>query len=217
MRMLDQLRFASALALLLLMAPEGSAQIKLTGGGPATLAGNVGGGVTTQSPTDGALSTVVQFGDVGPANPNAFVCFTQPVFIRASVPSSVRLALTTAVFGVPPAAIKKTDLGVGIRNLVATGVNSSIATTTIVPAFSADPCAAPKNADGIPSYSATLNSLPLVLPGTTVIQSTGPISLAGGMNSVQNRVRFDLKMAIAPQFYAAGNFSAVLTVTITSP
>ena len=45
-----------------------AAAAKLTSGGAASLTGNSGGGVTTSSAADAALATVVDLGDVGPAN-----------------------------------------------------------------------------------------------------------------------------------------------------
>lgn len=205
--------------LFLLLAGAANAQIKLTSGGNATLTGNVGGSVSPQSAADAALATGVNFGEVGTANPNAYVCFTQHVLIRAFAASSVKLAVTSATFGASAAALKKTDVGLGIVNLAAGGPNTdvNITNTTITPIFAADPCIASKNADGVPSFSATLNSVATTLPGTTVMQSTGPISLRGSVNSNSNKALFDLKLAIAPQFYEAGNFSATITITITSP
>jgi len=213
------MRHAAQLVLFLLMAVGVNGQIKLTSGGNATLTGNVGGSVAPQSPSDGTLATGVNFGEVGTANPNAYVCFTQPIFLRAFAASSVKMAVTSATFGVTSAALKKADVGLGIVNLAAGGPNTdvNITNTSITPAFAADPCSAPKNADGVPTFSATLNSLTTVLPGTTVMQSTGPISLRGSVNSNSNKAQLDFRMAIAPQFYEAGNFSATITITITTP
>jgi hypothetical protein len=213
------MRAIAKLGFLLALAGGAHAQIKLTSGGNATLTGDVGGAVAPQSAANAALATGVNFGEVGTANPNAYVCFTQPIFIRAFAASSVKVAVTSATFGSSAAAMKKSDIGIGIVNLAAGGPNSDVtlSNTTITPAFASDPCTAPKNVDGVPSFSATLNSLGTVLPGTTVMQSTGAISLRGGLNSNSNKALFDVKMAIAPQFYEAGAFSTTLTITITSP
>ena len=202
----------------LTIAPAASAQIfRVTSAGAATLTGSSGGAVTVPSPSNAALATVVNFGDVGPANLNNYVCFTQTLALRADVRISLRMAVTAEAFGAPAGAVKKSDLGLGLINLRTGGPLATIATTTITPAFAADPCAAPKNADGIPAYSATLATLPTAAPGTAVLQSTAAISALPALNLNVNRVLVDLRMAIAPQFYNAGNFSATVTVTITNP
>lgn len=194
-----------------------AAAVKITSGGAATLAGNVGGGVTTQSAADTALATVVNFGDVGPGNSNNYVCFTQPLFLRANAASVVSGAVTVEAFGPGSTDLHKSDIGVGLRNLAAGGANADISTTAITAAFSSDPCAAAKNVDGVPIYSATLAGLATSAPGTTLITSTGPISLRGSFSSPNNRALADLKLAIAPQTYAAGPFSATVTFTMTTP
>lgn len=201
------------------LALSAGAQIKITSGGAATLTGAVGGSVTVQSATNATIVTTVNFGNVGTGNPNAYVCFTQPVYIRAFSASSIRIAVTSSSFGASLAALKSSDIGLGLANLSDGGNNAdvSLANTTITPAFAADPCNAAKNADGVPSFSATLASVGATLPGTAVMQSTGAISLRGSVNSNSNKAQFDIKLAIAPQFYEAGNFSATITITITSP
>lgn len=194
-----------------------SAAVKLTSGGVATLTGNVGGGISAQSAADTALATVVNFGEVGPGNTNAYACFTQPLFLRANAASTVSAAVTAESFPGSSNAVQKSDIGIGFQNLAAGGANADISTTSIPAAFNADPCGATKNGDGVPTYSAALSSLATVAPGTAVITSTGPISLRGSFNSPSNEADVDLKLAIAPQAYEAGNFSATLTLTMTTP
>ncbi len=190
--------------------------LKLTSGGAATLSGNVGGGVTTQSAADGALATVVNFGDVGPGNSSTYVCFTQPVFLRSNVGASVKGAVTAATFGPGAADLQKSDIGIGVQNLAAGGPNADISTTTIVAAFATDPCAAPV-AGGVPTFSRTLNDLVTAAPGTTLISAAGPWSSRGSFASPSNRVLVDLRLAIVPQAFTAGTFSATITLTMTAP
>ncbi len=233
MRTLNKACFAGAVAAIALaIAPATQAQVsgtvnlsgtvgtavKLTSGGAATLSGNSGGGVTTQSAADAALATVVNFGDVGPANANTYVCFTQPLFIRANALSTVHAAVTAATFGAGANDLQKTDIGIGFRNLAAGGPDTDISTSTITAAYSADPCAAPIGATGAPTYSASLNSLATAAPGTNILVSTGPVSLRGSFNSNANHANMDMKMAIVPQsFTPIATFSATVTLTLTSP
>jgi hypothetical protein len=193
-----------------------SAVTRITSGGAATLSGSLGGGVTTQSAVNVPLATVVDFGDVGPGNSNTYVCFTQPIFLRSNAAASLRAAVTASSFGAGPGVLQRSDIGIGLRNLAAGGVNASIATSTIVPIFAADPCAAPVT-NGIPAFSATLASLATVTPGTTVMSATGAWSVRGSLNAASNRVLLDLKLAIVPQAFSTGPFSATLTLTVTSP
>jgi hypothetical protein len=203
---------------LLLFAPSARAQsIKITSGGNATLTGNIGGGVTTQGGRDSLIVTVASFGEVGPNNPSSYVCLRQPVMIRALVPSTVRVAVTAESFGPGPSQIGKQDIGVGFVNLAPSGPNADLSATTIVPVFAADPCAAPKNADGIPQFSGTLAGVATAAPGTAAIVSTEAISRGGSLNSQSNAALVDLKVAIAPQAFRAGTVSLTLTLTLTSP
>ncbi len=224
-------RILLGLAVVALLAPAALAQtsgtiqlsgtvataLKLTSGGAATLTGNVGGGVTAQSAADAALATVVNFGDVGPGNANNFVCFTQPLFLRANVASTVSGAVTAESFGGAVNDVQKTDIGIGLQNLAVGGPNADISTTTITAAYNADPCLAVKDADGVPAYSRTLNNLAVATPGTALITSTGPVSLRGNFASPNNRALVDLMLAIAPQAYGTSPFSATVTLTMTTP
>ena len=191
--------------------------VKLSSGGAATLTGNSGGGVTTQSPSDSTLATIVNFGDVGPGNTSSYVCFTQPIFLRSNVTASMKAAVTAAAFAAGAASLQKSDIGLGFRNLSATGPNADVSSTTIVPAFSADPCTAPISVAGIPTFSATLNSLATAAPGTALLSTTAPWSLRGSANAASNRARVELKLAIVPQAFTVGSFSATVTLTVTSP
>jgi hypothetical protein len=207
-----------AVLLLALHASLGQAQsIKITSGGNATLTGNIGGGVTTQGGRDSLVVTVASFGEVGPNNPSGYVCLRQPVMIRASIPSTVRVAVTAESFGPGPSQIGKQDIGIGFVNIAPSGPNADLSTTTIVPTFASDPCTTPKDTDGIPQFAGTLAAVATTAPGTAAIVSTGPISLRGSFNSESNAALVDLKLAIAPQAFRAGTFSLTLTLTLTSP
>jgi len=190
---------------------------QLSSGGAATLTGSSGGGVTTQSASNAPLATVVNFGDVGPGNTSSYVCFTQPLFLRSNTPSSLKAALTANTFGAAAGDLKAADVGIGLRNLAAGGVNADVSNTTIVAAYAADPCTAPLNANGVPTFSRALGNLGTVTPGTTLLSATGAWSLRGSLNSPSNRVSVDLKLAIVPQSFTAGSFSATVTLTVTSP
>ena len=210
---------AGLLALLLsLLAPDAQAQsVKITSGGNATLTGSIGGGVTTQGGRDSLIVTIASFGEVGPNNPSNYVCLRQPLLIRALVPSTVRLAVTAESFGPGASQIGKKDIGAGFVNLAPSGPNADLSTTTVLPAFASDPCAAPKDQDGIPQFAGTLAGVATTAPGTAAIASTGPISLRGSLNSQSNAALVDLKLAIAPQAFRAGTFSLTLTLTLTAP
>jgi hypothetical protein len=205
---------------LLVFAPSAGAQsllYKLSSGGNATLTGNVGGGVTTQSGSDSVIVTVVNFGDVGPNNRSGYVCLRQPLMLRARWLSNLKVAVTAESFGPGASRIGKQDIGIGFVNLAASGPNADISGTTIVPAFASDPCAAPKSPDGIPTYSATLASVSTSAPGTDAIVSTRIISPRGSFSSSSNAALVDLKLAVAPQAFRAGTFSLTLTITLTGP
>ncbi len=192
------------------MSGSVTAAVKLTSGGAATLSGNSGGGITTSSAADAALATVVNLGDVGPANTNPIVCFTQPLFLRANAPSTLSAAVTAESFLGGAADVAKTDLGIGFINLSDLGgANASIATSTVAAGYATDVCSA--------AFTRTLNNLATAAPGTAILSSAGPVSLRGNFNSASNRIGLDMKMAIAPQAFSVGAFSATVTFTLTSP
>lgn len=197
-----------------------TAAVKVTSGGAATITPSSGAGVTTPSASDATLATVVNFGDVGPGNTFPVVCFTQPLFLRSNAPVSLKAALTASSgFGAGTGDIKASDIGIGFQNLAAGGANADISTSTPTPAYNSDPCAATLDPLGIPSFAAT-NSLNTLggAPGTTVMSSTGPLSLRGSFTSASNRVLLDMKLAILPQAYTVtAGFTATVTLTMTSP
>jgi hypothetical protein len=212
------------LGLACVLAPAASAQtngtvvlsgqvnraVKLTSGGAATLAGNLGGGITTSSASDAALATVVDLGDVGPANSNAAVCLTQPLFLRANGASTLSAAVTASAFTVGATNISKSDIGIGFTNLAAGGANASVATSTVQGSYGTDPC--------VGAFGQTLNDLAVVTPGTAVLVSTGAISQRGNFVSASNRAQLDMKVAVVPGAFAAPDtFSATVTLTLTSP
>ena len=213
------------LGLALAVAPNASAQtsgtvaisgvvnraVKLTSGGAASLSGNLGGGITTGSASDAALATVVDLGDVGPANTNAMVCFVQPLFLRANGSSTLSAAVTAESFTAGVSNVAKTDLGIGFTGLTDFGsANASIATSTVAAGYGTDVCSA--------AFTRSLNDLATATPGTAILTSTGAVSLRGNFNSASNRVGMDMRLAIAPGAYAAPDaFSATVTFTLTSP
>src|SRR5215210_4369127 len=58
--------------------------VELNSGGAVTLAGNSGGGVTTDGVTDSALAVVIDLGELGPSNANSFVKATVPLKMRSN-------------------------------------------------------------------------------------------------------------------------------------
>jgi hypothetical protein len=213
-----------ALAAVAAFAPAASAQssgtvaisgsvaraVKLTSGGAATLTGNSGGGVTTSSAADAALASVVDMGDVGPANPSAVVCFTQPLFLRANGSSTLSAAVTASSFTVGAGNIAKTNIGIGFTNLAAGGAQASIATSTVQASYGTDPCGG--------AFGQTLNDLATATPGTAVLVSTAAISQGGSFSAASNRALLDMRLGIVPGAYAAPDtFSATVTLTLTSP
>jgi hypothetical protein len=195
-----------------------AAAFKMTSGGPATITGGgTGAGVTTSSGVDAALATVVSFGNVGPGNTNPMVCFTQPLLLRANAASDLSAAVTSATFGTGAADVSKSDIGIGLVNLAAGGPNADVSTTSVGTVFADNPCTATLDADGIPSFTGTLADLATAAPGTDVITSTGAISRRGSFNSPNNAANLDLKLAVAPQAFTAGTFSATVTFTLGTP
>src|SRR3954447_507923 len=58
--------------------------VELNSGGAVTLAGNSGGGVSTDGTENNALAVVIDLGELGPSNTSDFVTATVPLKLRSN-------------------------------------------------------------------------------------------------------------------------------------
>jgi hypothetical protein len=206
------------------MLPAGRASAQLldiSSGGTPTISG-AQGGVVTGSGTGQTLSAAVNFGELSPVNRSRIVKVVVPILIRGSRPYQVRVS-TSANVAADSHAVQTTDIGFGIVDLRPFGAQPRHCSTHAVrPPFDNDP-AVTVGADptGRASYVSSLASL-----GVQAIVVSGPApgpappgNGNGGNNNQNNNGNnngylFNAVLAITPQFYSAGGFSAVILFTI---
>src|SRR5881409_1089739 len=58
--------------------------VEINSGGPVTLTGNSGGGVTTDGTLNNPLAVVINLGELGPANTSSFVEANVPLKLRSN-------------------------------------------------------------------------------------------------------------------------------------
>jgi len=207
--------------------------------GTVTINGSVGNAASlrwwsfTNNATSGAnapntqnspLAFTLDLGDVSANNTNAYVGGTVQVVMRTNAAYTLSAALT-ASSGFGTAAngdIALSDIGFGLQNLAASGTGALVTATavggsSIAGTFDNDPGAATLDADGVPSFDATLDDLATSTPGTTVL--SGPrISQRGAISSPNNGLLADTIYTVVPQFFTpTASFSATVTYTLATP
>ncbi|HLG14248.1 MAG TPA: hypothetical protein VJH03_07060 [Blastocatellia bacterium] len=187
---------------------------------------NATSGTNAPNTQNSPLVFTLDLGDVSPNNTNAYVGGTVQVIMRTNAPSYTLNSYVSASSGfgaVGNAAgdISLADIGFGVQDLAVSGTGAlvsagALAGSTITAAYDADPGAAVKDADGIPSFSRTLNDLGTTANGPTLV--SGPrISKGGNNNSPNNGLTVNTKYAVGPQFFTPGSFSATATFTLVTP
>lgn len=175
-------------------------------------------GVNSPNTQNSPLSFTLTLGDVSPTNTNSYAGGRVKMVLRTNAAYAVS-AQVTASSGFGSAAngdITLSDIGFGVGNLANSGVLVSgdpAANSVIAGAFGNDPSLAAKNADGIPTFTTSLNS---VSTSTQVL--SGPrISKGGSVSSPNNGLFVDTVYAVGPQYFTPTTFSATVTYTITTP
>ena len=181
---------------------------------------NSGVGANTPAVQNGPLDFQIDVADVAAGNNlDVYTGGTAQLMIRSNTPFTLTAQVTASSgFGAAAAGdVALADIGYGIANLTNSGPKvfaDPAAASTIAAGFSADPAVAPKDADGEPIFSATVDD---VSGGVQVL--TGPrVSNRGGIGSPNNGLLIDTSYAIGPQFYTPTDpISATVTYTLATP
>lgn len=210
------IRIALLAGLLMLCASARAQQFDIGSGGLPTVTGGRNASVTGTSDVTENLVVNVDFGEVSPVNTNNVVKVVVPISIRSTSPYQVAVSVTGS-FDSNPQAVQRSDIGFGARNLRSLGAKARVcndANHVFRAPFTNDPATSfTLNAAGRTAYTGSLANV-----GTSTVILNGPELTKG--NSVTKREPdngyvFDAILAIRPQFYASGNFSATLTFTIS--
>jgi hypothetical protein len=196
-----------------------SGYVDVASGGAATLTGDLGGAITSNTAKGAELAGVtINLGDVSPANTNAFVRATVPLRLRSNVP--FRLSVTTAGFtNSDPLALQPADVGFGIANLRRSdpGVNNGTGLDTILNGAGGDPSLDPDANTGTPRWEyaagkslADFATKRDVLSGARIMNVVSALAQPSGL-------LVDTFFVVRPQFFTPGTFTTTVTYTIATP
>ena len=212
-----RLAFLCGLLVLCASARASAQQFDIGSGGLPTITGARNGSVTGTNDVTQVLVVNVNFGEVSPINASNVVKVVVPISIRSTSPYQVAVSVAGA-FNANPLAVQRSDIGFGAGNIRSLGSKArqcNDSTHVFRSPFNNDPSTSVSlDANGRAAYPSSLASL-----GASTVILSGPELTKG--NSVtkkeeDNGYVFDAVFAIKPQFYAAGNFNATLTFTISA-
>jgi hypothetical protein len=196
--------------------------VELNSGGAVTLAGNSGGGVTTDGVTDSALAVVIDLGELGPSNANSFVKATVPLKMRSNSNYVLSMSAVVASTGSSTSKIIASDIGFGLGSFSrpSSGPTSiGVASGTDTDNTSGDPTLAANGAINATSgrfeYVTARSNLGAFSSSTTVLSGTRILNAVPRSNT--NGLVAPAIFSVKPQFYENGTTTATATFTIAAP
>jgi hypothetical protein len=192
--------------------------VEINSGGAVTLAGNVGGGVTTDGVANSPLAVSINLGELGPSNTNSFVTASVPLKLRSNAPYVLSVSATVTSSGTSASRIQAADIGFGLGTVsrTGTGVNSSATDTN---ATSGDPTLAANGSvnatTGRYEFTAVRSNLSSFASATTALN--GPIIMNAVPRSNANGLTVPALFAVKPQFFENGTTTISVTFTVTAP
>jgi hypothetical protein len=195
-----------------LAAAAPSDQVDLSSAGAPTITGSVGGSVSGTSDLLSDLEVTVNFGEVSPFNRNAVVRVNIPVAVRSNTDYELRATVTGGGNPASPQALQLSDVGVGLLALQPMASARICSNHQVMAPFGSDPATSVTFAPRA-TYPASLANI-----GTaSTVLLRGP-ALSKGANisrrMADNGWRFNLVLALTPQFYAPGTTSITVRFTI---
>jgi hypothetical protein len=203
-----------------------SGYVEVRSGGPATISGNSGGGITNNKVKGDRLNSpttlTIDFGDVGPANTNNWVTASVPIRLRSNLSYTLRMSASAITYGggTPDAdSVTLADIGFGVTSATRdTGGGIISGTDTIAANANGDPTSGANgapNAAGRYVFNAN-HSLNNYTASTTIV--SGPrINHAMVPTANTNGLVITTLFAIKPQFFTVGSFSTSVTFTVSNP
>lgn len=192
--------------------------VELDSGGNVTLTGNSGGGVTTNGSVNNPLAVVVNLGELGPSNTNAFVTASVPLKLRSNAAYVLSLAATVSSTGTTANRITASDIGFGLGSITRSGIGVNAAGTDSN-ATSGDPTLASNGAVNATSgrfeFTAVRSNLAAFSTSTTALSGSFIMNAVPRTNT--NGLTLPAIFAVKPQFYENGSTTVVATFTISAP
>lgn len=192
--------------------------VELNSGGAVTLAGNSGGGVTTDGTVNTPLAVVVDLGELGPSNTASFVTASVPLKLRSNAAYVLSMSATVSGSGSTSNRILASDIGFGLGTVSRTGVGVNTAGTD-ANATSGDPTLGANGSvngtTGRYEYTATRSHLGAFSSSTTALSGSAIMNAVPRSNTLGLTV--PAMFSVKPQFFENGSLTAVATFTVTAP
>ena len=192
--------------------------VEIHSGGAVTLAGNSGGGVTTDGTTNNPLAVIINLGELGPSNASSFVTANVPLKLRSNAAYVLSTVATVTSSGASANRITAADVGFGLGAVVrsGTGVNT---TGTDTNATAGDPTLVANGSvnatSGRYEFTAVRSNLSAFSSSTTALN--GAFIMNAVPRSNTNGLTVPAMFAVKPQFYENGSTTVSVTFTITAP
>jgi len=192
--------------------------VEINSGGAVTLAGNSGGGVTTDGVVNSPLAVSINLGELGPSNTNSFVTAQVPLRLRSNAAYVLSMNATVTSSGTTSNKIGAADVGFGLGTITRSGSGVN-ATGTDTNATSGDPTL-PANGSvngtsGRYEFTAVRSNLSAFSSATTAL--SGSFIMNAVPRSNVNGLNVPAFFAIKPQFFENGTTTISVTFTVTAP
>ena len=192
--------------------------VEINSGGAVTLAGNSGGGVTTDGVVNTPLGVAINLGELGPSNTNNFVTASVPLKLRSNAPYVLSMSATVTSSGITASRIVSSDVGFGLGTVsrTGTGVNTGGSDTNATSGDPTLPANGSVNAtSGRYEFTAVRSNLSAFSSATTALN--GAIIMNAVPRSNGNGLIVPASFAIKPQFFENGTTTISVTFTVTAP
>lgn len=196
--------------------------VELNSGGAVTLAGNTGGGISSDGVSGDALNVILDLGELGPSNTSSFVTANVPLKMRSNTNYILSMSASIVSSGSSTSKIGVADIGFGLGTVSrpSTGPTSiGVASGTDTDNTSGNPTNVANGAvnatTGRFEYTAARSHLGAFSSSTTVL--SGPRILNAVPRANGNGLTVPAIFSVKPQFYENGNMTATVNFTIAAP
>jgi hypothetical protein len=193
--------------------------VEIESAGAVTLAGNSGGGITTNGTNNNPLAVVINLGELGPSNASSFVTANVPLKLRSNAAYVMSMSATVTSSGTTANKIGAADIGFGLGAVSRTGVGVNTVGSSDTNATAGDPTLVANGAvnatSGRYEFTATRSNLSAFSASTTALSGTYIMNAVPASNA--NGLTVPAIFAVKPQFYENGTTTVAVTFTITAP
>jgi hypothetical protein len=192
--------------------------VEINSGGAVTLAGNSGGGVTTDGTANNPLAVVINLGELGPSNTNSFVTANVPLKLRSNAAYVMSMLATVTSSGSTANRVTAADVGFGLGTISRSGVgvNTAGVDTNATPG---DPTLVANGSVNVTTgrynFTAVRSNLSAFSTSTTALN--GAFIMNAVPRSNTNGLTVPAMFAVKPQFFENGSTTIAVTFTVTAP